>query len=137
VTNLALLTAGGGSIALVTFPATDDGIIDVAMHDTPGTGARDTTRIAIDRHTGEVLSTQIVSPRFIYDRAMNDRLHFGNVGGPVVGALYAFACFVGFLLLLSGIVVWWIKRQRKAGAADRRAAARAASSGDSAPATTS
>jgi uncharacterized iron-regulated membrane protein len=137
VTNLALVTAGGGSLTLVTFPAAENGIIDVAMHDSPGTGAGDTTRIAIDRYTGEVLSTQVVSPRFIYDRAMNDRLHFGNVGGPIVGALYAFACFVGFLLLPTGIVVWWIKRQRKAGSADRRAATRAAPTGDSTPATTS
>jgi uncharacterized iron-regulated membrane protein len=121
VTGIALATAGGGRMGRITFPTTNDGIIDVFMHEAPGTGAADTTRIAIDRYTREVLATRVGSPRFRFNHAMIDRLHFGNVGGPITRALYAFSCFVGFILLPTGMVVWWIKRRRKLDAAVRRA----------------
>jgi uncharacterized iron-regulated membrane protein len=121
VALIAFATAGGGRIERVSYPAGADGFIDVAVHDAPGTQPGDTTRIAIDRNTREVLASRVGSPRFRFDRAMNDRLHLANVGGPITRALYALSCFVGFILLPTGIVVWWIKRGRKAESAERRA----------------
>ncbi len=101
----AQAAANGAALQSVTFPQNSDGIVDVRLRDAEGLAA---TRLALDRHTGEILARV----RLRYDEDLNFRLHSGLVGGDVVRALYSVACLVGFSLLPTGVAVWWMKRRR-------------------------
>jgi uncharacterized iron-regulated membrane protein len=121
IANAALRVSGGGDVMRVTFPESDKGAIEAWVTGAPGVAPGDSLFIAFDRATGEPLRRRIGAKHLRFNRGLNDRLHQARVGGPVVRALYALSCLVGFLLLPTGITMWWIRRRRKAKAAARRA----------------
>ena len=96
------------TITHVTFPASPDGIVEVGMLRSPEGAGAAVLRVALDSHTGTVLLRQ----QLRYEWQINRRLHFGLSGGPVVRALYALSCAVGFALLPTGVAVWWLRPRR-------------------------
>ncbi|MGQ0734419.1 MAG: PepSY-associated TM helix domain-containing protein [Acidobacteriota bacterium] len=108
--DMAVAVSGGAALAQITFPGGAAGVVEVHMIANEGTpGAA--LKVALDRHSGEVLHRQLQR----YDAGMNARLHFGLAGGPVVRALYAISCVIGFGLLPTGLTVYWLKQRRRVG----------------------
>ena len=130
VADAAMAEAGGGALVRITIPETDGASIEAYIADAPGLAPGDSLFIALDRATGLPLRKRIGAPHVRFDRALNNRLHQARVGGPIVRALYAFSCVVGFLLLPTGASMWWIRRGRKAEAAERRSMASATGDAD-------
>jgi uncharacterized iron-regulated membrane protein len=108
--RMAQQEAPGAAPMQVAFGPGADGIVEVRMREAHGVTGGASVRIALDRYTGAVLLRQPLR----YSWETNTRLHFGLAGGPVVRALYAASCAIGFGLLPTGIAVWWIKRRRRA-----------------------
>jgi uncharacterized iron-regulated membrane protein len=102
-------------VARLSYPSQPTGVIRATV-----VAGRDSFVVALDRYSGEVLGRE---PRagLRFDGALNDRLHFGRLGGPVVRALYMLACVMGGVMLPTGITMWWLTRTRKAESAERRA----------------
>jgi uncharacterized iron-regulated membrane protein len=94
--------AGGRGILRVNFPDTSDGVFEVWIK-----GASDwssvATRIGLDRYTGALLARQDLR----YDNVLNQKLHFGSIGGPIARILYAVSCLIGAGLFVTGLVMWW------------------------------
>lgn len=76
-------------------------------------------RLALDRFSGEILVNEPDTRPEPFQRLMM-RLHVARDMHPVIQTAYMLACFVGALLLPTGVVVWWLKRTRKVESAERR-----------------
>jgi len=120
VTTNALAATGGGELSALIYPRTPQHVFVAVVLGPDGASRADTARVALDAWSGEVLAVHHVDSPFRLDFNFAEKLHFGRAGGPVLRFLTMVVCFVGFVMLLTGVAVWWIKRTRKAGATDRR-----------------
>jgi uncharacterized iron-regulated membrane protein len=114
------LRATGGEVSAVLYPRQPQGPFIAVILGAGGGSRRDATRVALDAWSGNVLGTHQVDTPIRFDFDFNERLHLARLGGEVMRLLTAIVCFIGFILLPTGVVVWWIKRSRKATAAERR-----------------
>jgi uncharacterized iron-regulated membrane protein len=115
--------AAGGRIASLAFRDDAPGLVEVRVQP-PGELAEQ-VRVTLARADGRVLDVFDVSD---WDRDSRfglviSRWHTARFAHPVVRAAFAAACFLGVVILLTGLVVWWIKRTRKLAAERQRNAA--------------
>ena len=99
------------AVVQVLYPARPDGIVEVRLRAATGSSSR----VALDRSTGAALLRQQLQ----YDGDTNIRLHFGQSYGPVIRAVYASACVIGFSLLPTGVTLWWLRRRPRRASSSR------------------
>jgi uncharacterized iron-regulated membrane protein len=117
VVGVAVESAGGGDVTFIDFGENPTDVIEVRVRHSIG---GDSTAVALDRYTGNVLGSWPLVERGRFTEDMNSRLHMGRYPSQVLRLLWALSCVIGGLLLPTGAVMWWMKRRRLVDSAERR-----------------